>query len=224
MCWLPSLSVRRWSLIPAFRIRPPSQYGVPRIVREDTVRSRLFALGAAAVLTVAGCTEDKPAPVAARPVEVVAQPAASAGGACILWDYRFIQEKIGVAFSVAASDTVDETSSCVVRTEAAEAPFLVLTVVATTTADAELFTATLMPDRATRVKGLGKAGYRLVGKPKGTTGPTVEVGWLSEAEQLQSLKFTFPKDATDDAVADMSNRLVDLAKAMDTTDGEPGPE
>jgi hypothetical protein len=189
------------------------------------VRSRLIALAAAAgVIALAGCTDDEPAPAAARPVEVVAQPAASAGGACILWDYQFIEEKIGVAFTVAASDTVDDTSSCVVRTEAAEAPFLVLTVVATTTADAELFTETLMPDRATKLKGLGKAGYRLVGKPSGSTGPTVEVGWLSEAEQLQSLKFTFPKDAPGDSVTEMSARLVDLAKAMDTTDGGTDPK
>jgi hypothetical protein len=53
----------------------------------------------------------------------------------------------------------------------------------------------------------------------GGHGPTVEIGWLSEAEQLQTLKFTFPPDARTDAVTEMSAKLLDLAKAMDTTDG-----
>ena len=189
------------------------------------MRTRLAALGAAAgLLALTGCNHEEPAAQTLPPVQVVTEPAASAGGACILWDYAFIKEKIGVAFTVAASDTVDDTSTCVVRTEAAEVPYLVLTVVATTTADAELFTDDLMPAKATRLKGLGQAGYRLVGRPTGSAGPTVEVGWLSEADQLQSLKFTFAKDARADAVQRMSSRLVDLARAMDTTDGEGDPK
>ena len=52
------------------------------------------------------------------PVQIVEQPAASAGGACILWDYAFIEQKIGVKFTVAAADQVDDTSTCVVQTEA----------------------------------------------------------------------------------------------------------
>lgn len=187
------------------------------------MRSPLIVLGsAAAVLALAGCT-GTPEPAAVPPVEVVAEPAASAGGACILWDYGFIEEKIGVRFTVAASDSVDDTSTCVVRTEGAEAPYLVLTVVATTKADAELFIDTVMPDRATRLKGLGKAGYRLVTTATKSAGPRVEVGWLSEAEQLQSLTFTFPKNADRAAVGDMTGRLVELAKALNTTDGDPKP-
>ena len=131
---------------------------------------------------------------------VVAEPAASAGGACILWDYGFIEEQIGVKFTVAASDTVDDTSTCVVRTETADAPYLMLTVVATTTADADLFPRNLMPDRATKLKGLGQTGYRLIRKATSSTGPTVEVGWLSEAEQLQSLNVEMAVGHVTDAV------------------------
>lgn len=183
------------------------------------MRTRLVGL-AAGLLVMTGCTDQEPPAQSLPPVQVVAEPAASAGGACILWDYAFIEQKIGVAFTVAASDTVDDTSTCVVRTEAAEVPYLMLTVVATTTADAELFTDDLMPAKATRLKGLGQAGYRLVRKATGSAGPTVEIGWLSEADQLQSLKFTFARNPKTDAVERMSTRLVDLAKAMDTTDGE----
>ena len=43
-------------------------------------------------------------------------------------------------------------------------------------------------------------------------------------DQLQSLKFTFAKGAKPDAVEQMSTRLVGLAKAMDTTDGDADPK
>jgi len=82
------------------------------------VRTRLVGL-AAGLLALTGCTDREPPAQSLPPVQVVAEPAASAGGACILWDYAFIQQKIGVTFTVAASDTVDDTSTCVVRTEAA---------------------------------------------------------------------------------------------------------
>jgi hypothetical protein len=187
------------------------------------VRSRLIALAAAGVLVLTGCSEE-PHPAAAPPappgVEVVEPPAASAGGACVLWDYAFIEDKTGVRFTVAAGDQVDDTATCVVQTENGSAPSLVLTVVGSTRADAALFTETLMPKKATRVKGLGRAGYRLVRAAGDGTGPSIEVGWLSEAQQLQSLKFTFAPDAPADAVGDMVHRLVDMAKIMSTTDGD----
>ncbi len=184
------------------------------------MRSRLIALGAAAVLlALAGCTDEKAEADALPPVQIVQLPAASAGGACILWDYAFIEQKIGVKFTIAASDQIDNTSTCVVQTEAADWPDLALSVVESTKADAAMFTEELMPKKATKVKGLGKAGYRLVTKASGTHGPTVEIGWLSEAEQLQTLRFTFPKEAPRGAVDDLSPKLLDLAKAMDTTDG-----
>jgi hypothetical protein len=182
------------------------------------VRARLIALGAAAALALAGCTEE-PAPAAPPPVTVVEPPAASAGGACVLWDYAFIEERTGVRFTVAAGDQVDDTATCVVQTESGAAPSLVLTVVDRTSADAALFTAELMPEKATKVKGLGRAGYRLVEAARKGTGPSIEVGWLSQAQQLQSLRFTLAAGAPADAVTDMTNRLVDMAKTMDTTDG-----
>jgi hypothetical protein len=184
------------------------------------VRSRLFALGAAAaLLTLAGCTDKKVEAAGLPPMQIVEQPAASAGGACILWDYAFIEQKIGVKFTVAAADQLDDTSTCVVQTTADEWPDLALSVVESTKADAGLFTEELMPKKATKLKGLGKAGYRLVSKASRGHGPTIEIGWLSEAKQLQTLRFTFAKDAKPDTVTQMSPKLLALAKAMDTTDG-----
>ena len=184
------------------------------------MRKRLVALAAAAgLLGLTGCSDEAPAAQALPPVQVVAEPAASAGGACILWDYAFIEQTIGVKFTIAAADQIDDTSTCVVQTETADWPDLTLSVVESTKADAELFTDELMPRKATKLKGLGRAGYRLVTKASGGHGPSVEIGWLSEAKQLQTLRFTFPKGATRDAVDKLSPKLLNLAKAMDTTDG-----
>jgi hypothetical protein len=184
------------------------------------VRSRLFALGAAvALLALAGCTDKEADAATLPPVQIVQQPAASAGGACILWDYAFIEEKLGVKFNVAAADQIDDTSTCVVQTERDDWPYLALSVVESTKADADLFTEELTPKKATKVKGLGKAGYRLISKASGGHGPTVEIGWLSEAAQLQTLRFTFAKEASGDDVKQMSPKLLSLAKAMDTTGG-----
>lgn len=184
------------------------------------MRSRLFALGAAlALLALAGCTDQKAEVTGLPPVQIVEQPAASAGGACILWDYAFIEQKIGVKFSVAAADQIDDTSTCVVQTDAGDWPYLALCVVESTKADAQLFLAELMPKKAVKVKGLGKAGYRLVTKASGGHGPTIEIGWLSEAKQLQTLRFTFAKDAKAAAVEQMPPKLLSLAKAMASTNG-----
>jgi hypothetical protein len=185
------------------------------------VRTRLIALGAvAALLALTGCT-DKRVGAAALPSEppVAVEPAANAGGACILWDYAFIQKKIGVAFTVAAAGESADTSTCVVQTATGQYPDLALAVVESTTADGTLFLSTLMPKKATKLKGLGKAGYRMVTPATADRGPAVEIGWLSEAAQLQSLKYTFAPGATNDSVTAMSTRLLSLAQAMDTTNG-----
>lgn len=187
------------------------------------MRSRSVVLGAAALLALAGCDNraeaGKEDDDVLPPVAFAEQPAASAGGACILWDYDFIKSKIGVKFDVAASDQVDDTSTCVVQTIGGDWPDLALSVVESTQADADLFLSDLKPKKATKLKGLGKAAYRLTTAASGGHGPVVEIGWLSEAKQLQTLRFTFPKTAKATDVTAMNGKLLSLAKAMDTTAG-----
>ncbi|GAA2670621.1 MULTISPECIES: hypothetical protein [Actinoplanes] len=183
------------------------------------MRTGFAVLGVVALLAVSGCNEKEDVPTKLPPVTVAQVPAASAGGACILWDWGFIEEKIGVQFGVAASDQVDDTSTCVVQTVSGSWPDLSVSVVEQTKADAKIFLAERMPKKAVKLKGLGKAAYRLNGAATGGHGPTVEIGWLSEAEQLQTLKFTFAKGASKATVTQMNAKLLDLAKAMDTTDG-----
>ena len=183
------------------------------------MRSRSVAVGAVALLTLAGCARPSPPDEnVLPPVQLIQQPAASAGGACILWNYAFIKQKIGVTFEVAASDQVDNTSTCVVQTIAGDWPDLALSVVESTTADAGTFTG-LMPAKAVKLRGLGKAAYRLDVPAGRGHGPVVEIGWLSEAKQLQTLRFTFAKGATAAEVKAMHTKLLNLAKAMDTTAG-----
>lgn len=173
------------------------------------MRSRLLTLGVVmAALAVTGCSAKEDEPVL-PPVQVVEPPAASGGGACILWDYAFIEDMIGVRFTVAAGSQVDKTATCVVQTEDGPDPSLVLTVT-DSSATAELFHDELMPKKATKLKGLGLAAYKV------QAGATYEIGWLSEGHQLESLKFTAAKPD-----ADMPAKLLAMAQTMSSTDGKP---
>ena len=184
------------------------------------MRSRSVLVRAVTVLALTGChpRNDKAAAAAPPPpVEPSASPAASAGGACILWDYAFIKKTIGFTFDVAAADQVDDTSSCVVQTTKGDYPNLMLSVVESTPANPAQFLANLKPAKAATLKGLGRAGYRLVSASTAAHGPSVEITWLSEANQLQSLTFTFDKTATAGDITSMNTNLAALAKALDTT-------
>jgi hypothetical protein len=178
------------------------------------VRIRLLAFGAGFLLVLSGCTVDGAAASGGPPpVQVVRPPAASAGGACVLWDYAQIERRLGVRFDVAAAGQAGDASTCVVQAGDATRPDLLLTVVERTPADAALYRSDLVPDRASPVNGLGKAGYRLV--TVGTDGPAAEVGWLTADRQLMTLRFTFPADRSTADADGMASRLVALARSMD---------
>ncbi|MEU8813896.1 hypothetical protein [Actinoplanes sp. NPDC048796] len=186
------------------------------------MRSRPVVFGAVTLLALAAC-DDKPVaeqPAAPPPVEKAEQlPAASAGGACALWDYASIKKAIGVQFTVAAANQVDSTSTCVVQTVGAAYPDLTLSVVKSTTATADQFLDDLMPAKGTRLKGLGQAAYLLKTPAGGGHGPATEIGWLSAAKQMRTLRFTFAANAKPTAVTAMNKNLFSYAKAMDTTSG-----
>jgi hypothetical protein len=183
------------------------------------VRSRLLTLGVVAVaLAVTGCNDKEDNAALLPPVQVIEPPAASGGGACILWDYAFIEEMIGVRFTVAAGSQVDATATCVVRTEEGPEPSLLLAVT-DSSATAALFNEELIPKKGAKLKGLGLAAYRLETKATAKTGPSYELGWLSEGRQLQTLRFTFARTAKPEAVADTTARLLTMAQTMSSTDG-----
>jgi hypothetical protein len=152
-------------------------------------------------------------------VKVVEVPAASAGGACVLWTYRIVERRIGVHFDVAASGHVDDTSTCVLQTAGAHRPDLLLSVVERSAADPALFAADLVPAHAKRVEGLGRAAYRLVSKAAGDHGPVVEVGWLSRDRQVITVRFTFARGASKAEATAMGTRLTSLARKLDAPIG-----
>ncbi|GAA1606045.1 hypothetical protein [Actinoplanes couchii] len=186
--------------------------------------TRLAVIGAVAVLfALTGCSADEEKKAAiVEPVpsaSIVVEPAAAAGGACILWDWDLIEQTIGFRFDVAAADQLDDTSSCVVQKLGEPWPDLSLSVVETTKANAEVFMAERMPAKAVKLKGLGRAGYRTYVQPAGEHGISTEIGWLSEAKQVQTLRLTFPKGTPAAQVKTSDAGLLNLAKALSTTNG-----
>ena len=123
--------------------------------------SRLVCLGAALTLAggVAGCA-DEPAPEQAPPPVRADFPAATAGGACVFFDYETIEKAIGVRFGISAASHSGQTTTCVVQPERGELPDLALTI-SKTSVDAAVFKDDVVPDKgATTVKGLGLAAYQ----------------------------------------------------------------
>ncbi len=170
------------------------------------------------LLALAGCSADQPVSADPGPAVPAARPpAAAAGGACILLDFGLIAEKLGVTFDVAAADQAQDASTCVVQREGASRPDLMLSVVERTSADGPMFLAELKPAKAAAVPGLGAAGYRLLTGGSGAAGPVVEVGWLTKNAQLKTLRFTFEAGAPTDRADQLAPRLVELAKALDST-------
>jgi hypothetical protein len=183
------------------------------------MRLRLVVPAVCAVLALAACTPDNaPAGAAEPPLPELQVPASAAGGACILLDYPQIEEHIGVRFDVAASDQADDTSTCVVQTQAGTRPDLTLSVVASTPADAPAFLRELKPAGAKVLSGLGQAAYRLVEAPAQDAGPAVEIGWLTADRQLMTLRYTYPDGAPEGDADGMAGRLVNLARALDGDD------
>ncbi|MEU5720357.1 hypothetical protein ABZ783_00830 [Micromonospora sp. NPDC047738] len=173
-------------------------------------------LAASAVLLTAGCAaEATPValpPAAPAPVEVAA---ASSGGACRLLDFGVIAKHTGVRFDVAAAVEQGDTHVCVVRAERKLLPELTLTVTETSI-DTSGFTQDVLPRGATKVSKLGKIAYRQKLPKSGKTGPGAEVGWLATEGRLATLRWTCPA-GTDPAEAEqLTGKLVNLAKAVDT--------
>ncbi|MGB2572070.1 hypothetical protein ACPFP2_27030 [Micromonospora citrea] len=181
------------------------------------MRVRIW-LGAAATLLTAGCAGD-PAPVAVPPVEpvTVEVAAASSGGACTLLDFGVIEEHTGVRFDVAAASDRKDTRTCVVRAEGATLPELTLTVT-DTSIDVATFTADVQPEGAAKVSKLGRAAYRRTVAKTAKQGPAAEVGWLVEG-RLATLRWTCERGAAKADAEELTGKLVDLARKIDTRTG-----
>ncbi|MEV0717088.1 hypothetical protein [Asanoa sp. NPDC050611] len=182
-------------------VLPRSRHSDPpaRPSRLDGRRvGRLACLGAAATLAagaLAGCAEDPPPQQRITAPLRTNFPAATAGGACVYFDYATIEKAIGVRFAISAASQSGQTTTCVVQPVQADLPDLALTI-SKTTADAEIFKSDVVPDKgATTVKGLGLAAYQSPVAATKTTGPGLEVCWLTKDKRLMSLRFTGVPDS-----------------------------
>ena len=143
-----------------------------------------------------------------------AEPAAGAGGACLLLDYQDIRETLGDRFSVAAASQVDTTFTCVTQATGKSLPDLTLSITSTA-ADETVFKATVQPKDATPVAGIGKVAYQAPIAASPTTGPGLDIGWLAGNARLIDLRLRLALNATPQEVADAGPRLVALAKRID---------
>ncbi|NUT31913.1 MAG: hypothetical protein HOV79_02455 [Hamadaea sp.] len=160
------------------------------------------------LLAASGCTSAVPTPTPAPPP---VRPAALAGGACRHIEFDKVSAALGARYTIAAAAKTDKTNTCVVRTEESPIPEVVLSVTPTK-ADSGVFKDIVKPKGSTAVGGLGKMAYQLITPAKGTSGPVVEVGWLTGDARLLFLRLTLPpgQDA-----AGVAPKLVSLAKEID---------
>ncbi|MFD2764694.1 hypothetical protein [Micromonospora eburnea] len=173
-------------------------------------------LAASAVLLTAGCTaEATPVALPAAAPSPVEVAAASSGGACRLLDFAVIAKHTGARFDVAASVERGDTHTCVLRAGAALLPELILSVTETSI-DTSGFTKDVLPTGAKKVTKLGKAAYRHHLPKAGKAGPVAEVGWLATDGRLATLRWTCPDGAQAAEAEEMTGKLVNLAKLVDT--------
>jgi hypothetical protein len=167
-----------------------------------------------AATAAAGCAEDPPPQRITAPLRT-SFPAATAGGACVFFDYATIEKAIGVRFNIAAASQSGQTTTCVVQPDKADLPDLALTITKTT-ADAEIFQSDVVPEKgATTLKGLGLAAYQAPVVATKATGPGLEVCWLTKDKRLMSLRFTGIPDSPAPPKT-LGPQLVALAKKVET--------
>ncbi|MGW3604020.1 hypothetical protein [Micromonospora sp. NPDC005161] len=186
-----------------------------RSARGWSVRGRIVVAGLAGLL-VSGCAAEAE-PVAVPPPAPIAVdvPAASSGGACRLLDFTVIEQLVKVRFDVAAASERGDTFTCVVRAERAALPELTLSVT-DTKIDKATFGADVVPDKATKVTGLGQQAYRRTIAAASGRGPVAEVGWLASEGRLATLSWTAASGAQRSAAEKLTGDLVALAKKVNT--------
>ncbi|MEU7590277.1 hypothetical protein AB0A95_28790 [Micromonospora sp. NPDC049230] len=179
------------------------------------MRGRIVVGGLAGLL-VSGCAAEAEPVAVPPPVPITVEvAAASSGGACRLLDFAVIDQVVKTRFDVAAASEQGDTHTCVLRAGDAALPELTLSV-SETTIDKATFAADVVPDKATKVTGLGQQAYRRTTAAASGHGPVAEVGWLATDGRLATVSWTGARGSERAAAEKLTGDLAALAKKVDT--------
>lgn len=110
-------------------------------------------------------------------------PAAEAGGLCASVTFAEVRDALGVTFEIAAASGKDGAArTCVLTPLDAALPDLtfVATPLGEDEVSAEDYEQDFVPDNASEIDGLGRAGYQQLVAATGSAGPVARIGWLGE--------------------------------------------
>ncbi len=181
------------------------------------MRAGMGALALAVAMLLTGCTDgggDR-------------APMTGEGRACQAVPIDTVYATLGVQFDFATGANVDQTFTCLLGISEQALPELSVAI-SETSASALVFRTRLTPSGATAMESLGRAAYQL-SLPPGTaadgtaTGPAYEIGWLSTAPRVTTLRYTWPADATDADVAALAPQLLTLASHVEAALVGPAP-
>ena len=144
--------------------------------------------------------------------------AGQAGRACQAVEYDVVEAALGVRFDTANAAQVQDSYSCVLSQAGQSFPDLTVTL-AGSAVDELIFQTTVEPSGTTPLENLGRRAYQLSLPPAGDptpSGPGVQVGWLSAAPRIVTLRYTWPAGASAEEVAALTPRLVEFARAIET--------
>ena len=181
------------------------------------MRAGVVALALAVMVAVSGCSGD----------DRNRDPMSAEGRACQAVPLDAVQAALGVRFDFATGARVEETYTCVLATEGQPFPDLTLAM-SDTAASALVFRTSLTPSGSAAIADLGRGAYQLAVAPRtagdGTaSGPGMEIGWLSAAPRLMTLRYTWASGATEADVVALTPQLMALAVSIEQALVNPAP-
>ncbi|QSB06379.1 hypothetical protein [Natronoglycomyces albus] len=149
----------------------------------------------------------------------------AAGGICALIDPELLTSATGVEFTSASGfyDGGEDIGSCAVQTNVGTFPDLTLALAAAEVSP-ETFEDEMVSD-AEELDDLGDAAFELFLSGGDTSGPALEIGWLSDGYVFE-MRYTSAEGTELDDLEDSSADLLELAQAIDAAweDWEPTDE
>src|SRR5262245_29572954 len=142
--------------------------------------------------------------------------AALAGGACLLMNFATVRKELGTAFTVAAAGDSSGSYSCVLQESSGSLPSLTLSITATDLSSAD-FKSNVVPKGSSPISQLGKIAYRQIVPATKSTGPSIEVGWLSGNNRLIIFRYVCARDTPAATSSALGTKMVSLAQIVDQT-------